>query len=77
MKDSLGQPIQEGDILTYSYSTVSDMYFGEVIGFTPKMVKVRELHTSNECLGRKDPDRTVNVTEQYKHFAKNHPELLV
>lgn len=81
-KDSLGQPLAEGDILAYVEPYGSDLAYGTVVSFTPQQIRV----IPNKPRGWMDEDKkgllrypstTVKVTEQYKAFATEHPEMLV
>lgn len=83
MKDSLGQPLAEGDIVAYigTYSS-NKLSFGTVMRFTPENVRVMP-YNPNSWNDEKEkgilrkPKVVLKVTAQYKEFASEYPELLV
>lgn len=45
MKDQLGQEIKIGDVVAFGmYGRDGGLYFAEVTGFTPKMVRIVKRH---------------------------------
>ena len=82
MKDALGQPLVKGDIVAYIAAYSSELSFGTVMRFTPQNVRVMPNEPSRwsdekEKGTLRNPSAMIKVTEQYKHFATEHPELLV
>ena len=46
-KDIFGFPVEIGDIVAYNPPKYKGMVIGEIIGFTPQMIKVRNFHNDN------------------------------
>lgn len=74
MTDKLNIPIQIGDIVAASMSSYVDVMVGTVVGFTPKMVKIR-FHNSWDKTTR--PDTLVVITQQHAYNLATYPEVYV
>lgn len=82
MKDSLGQPLMPDDVVGYVEAYSSDLAFGTVMKFTPQNVRIMPNKPSSWGNEKEKgllrmPKSVIKVTEQYKAFAEEHPELLV
>ena len=82
MKDIIGQPISEGDLVAYTHSGTTQMFPAKIVGFTAKMVKICDLRYADtdsnyDHSQNKSPDRVLKITGQYKEFLDEYPELFV
>lgn len=81
MKDIIGQPIVEGDLVAYTHSGTTQMFPAKIVGFTAKMVKVCDLRycdsTEYDHSQNKSPNRVLKITGQYEQFLDEYPELFL
>lgn len=82
MKDAMGQPLSEGDRVAYVEPSDNYLSFGTVMRFTPKNIRIMpdspKVWNDEHKKGLlRYPSSVIKITEQFNHFAAEHPELLV
>lgn len=74
MTDKLKIPIQIGDTVAASMSGYVDIHIGVVVGFTPKMVKVKFYNSREKNVYS---STLVVVTQQQAYNRETYPEQYV
>lgn len=80
MKDSIGQPLEKGDLIAYTPPYSSYLDIGTILLFTSKSLRVlpqSRAHLTDDKGILRDPDTVIKITQQYKHFTTEHPELIL
>lgn len=74
MTDKLKIPIQIGDTVAASMSGYVDIHIGTVVGFTPKMVKVKFYDSWSKNVYS---NTLVVITQQQAYNHETYPEQYV